>query len=241
MLPPLLSVLLVSCGTSTTAGGLKVQVVLSETSLVAGQPIKGTLLVTNPGGAINLTAVGRPFGKPHSSYRCQPAFLVYLTNGVLENEEGFDEPCVSGPFTIAHGVSRWHFQVLTTFSGCTQSGGGTENMPACSGPSGTPPLPPGSYDTRIAWSEWVPLPDPRSVTVELLAAASTKSATTSTTAGPPLTRHDGPPPSATPDGQAEQVLDGANPAERSDPSFSLQGPAFASEPGTSRLGPPSDT
>ena len=161
------SILLASCGATTTTSALSVQVVLSETSVVAGKSIHGDLVVTNDGAPINLTDVGRPFREPNSPYRCRPSFLVYLTNGVTQTEEGFAEPCVSRPFSIAHGVSRWPFQLLTTFGGCTQSGSGTADIPAC-GASGIPSLPPGGYETRVAWSESVPVPQPLPVSVELL-------------------------------------------------------------------------
>jgi hypothetical protein len=156
------AIALASC--SSAAGSLSTRIVLEATQIVAGQPIKGTLVLANPGEAVDLTAVSHPFGHLHSPYHCKPAFEVYLTNGVVENEEGFTDECVAKPFVIAHGTTKLPFTLPTTYSRCTQTGPGAPSTPPC-GPTGLPPLPLGNYRATVAWSEVVPVPAPSPVTV----------------------------------------------------------------------------
>ncbi|HMK96709.1 MAG TPA: hypothetical protein VK425_04120 [Acidimicrobiales bacterium] len=140
---------------------MTVQITLSATRVVAGTPIKGNLVVTNPGPAVNLTRL-EPSG-------CMPGFAVYLTNGTISNPPAFATDCTSGPLVIAHGTTTLPFTVLTTYGACTtESAETTPNLPLCLS-TGMPQLPPGTYWATIAWSEAVRLPQPRRVTVTLRA------------------------------------------------------------------------
>jgi len=158
----LLVVVLSSCSDPLVAaptGRIGVQITLSTTHLVAGTPIKGTFIVTNSGDPINLTLASRG---------CMPGFQVYLEKGDLKNAAGFDEPCVSTPFVIEHGTNRFPFSTLTRYSACAQPGGTiTPENPPCLASGGYPPLPAGSYEAVIEWSNTVPLPRPAAVTVTL--------------------------------------------------------------------------
>jgi hypothetical protein len=140
---------------------MTVQITLSTTRTVAGNSIKGDLVFTNPGPAVNLTSL-EPSG-------CKPAFAVYLTNGTISNAPAFTADCVAGPFVIAQGTTTLPFSLSTTYGTCTQqSAATTPNIPLCS-PSGMPPFPPGAYRAPVGWSEAVPLPQARPVAVTLVA------------------------------------------------------------------------
>jgi len=140
---------------------MTVQITLSATRTVAGSPIKGDLVIANPGPAVNLTHL-EPSG-------CMPGFAVYLTNGTISNAPAFTADCTSGAFVIAHGTTTLPFSLSTTYGACTsESAETTPSFPLCS-PSGMPPFPPGTYQATIGWSEVVPLPRPRPVAVTLVA------------------------------------------------------------------------
>jgi len=142
---------------------MTVQIRLSATQAVAGPPINGNLVITNPGPAVNLTEL-EPSG-------CMPGFTVYLTNGTIRNEPPSTADCVGAAFVIAQGTTTLPFSIFTTYVGCTsESAVTTPNDPLCL-PSGMPPLPPGTYQATIGWSDVVPLPQPRPVTVTLMASS----------------------------------------------------------------------
>lgn len=146
-----------SCGGSGT-GRITDHLELSKTRVVAGQSLKATLVVNNPGSAINLTRV------------CRPAFLVDLVGSSARQDFGFTSDCMSGPFMVRRGTSRFSIPMVTTYSGCISPGGQSIiPLPNCS-TSGPPSLPPGKYTTQVEWSETVPLPKPRPLTVLITAA-----------------------------------------------------------------------
>ena len=155
------AVVLASCSAHSSpvaSNRLIVQIVLNTSQVVAGDPIKGHLVVHNPHAAINLTQVV----KNH----CEPGVVVILTQGSFHNNVGFTAQCSPTPFVISHGVTRLPITVLTTYASCTQSGGSSRDTPRCSS-SGPPPLPRGSYKAVIEWSMSVPLPRPAPVDVSL--------------------------------------------------------------------------
>ena len=150
------------------------QLVLSITKVAAGRPIHGTLVVDNPGGPIDLTKLAsielHP-GKPGSARLtgCRPEVAVGLSNRQVSQRPAFDLSCSPQPFLIAHGTTRIEVTALTTYLGCLQPGGSSSQpgTPACLNGNQVPPLPAGRYQASVVWSETVPLPRPRSVTVTL--------------------------------------------------------------------------
>jgi hypothetical protein len=124
---------------------------------VAGQSSKATLVVNNPGSAINLTRV------------CRPAFVVDLVGSSARQDFGFPLVCSAMPFMVRHGTSRFSIPMITTYWAVHPGGQPSISSPSCSA-SGPPPLPPGKYTTQIEWSETVPLPKPRPLTVLITAA-----------------------------------------------------------------------
>jgi len=155
----LLVVALSSCGgqpTTASVNRLTVQIDLSATVAVAGNPIKGVLVVTNPGGAINI------------NHHCRPQFAVTLSNRSFPPGAAFRLPCSLKPYVITHGTNRLPFTVDTIYPSCTQPGGGpiTRLSPSCIGGNIIPPLPPGSYKA-VFDNFGMSLPTPRPATVTL--------------------------------------------------------------------------
>lgn len=130
---------------------------LNSTKVTIGQPIQGSLVVSNPGGPINL------------SHGCRPGYVVILANSSFPPQVFWPTDCEAGPFLIAHGRTSLPFTVETTYSACAQQGGSvTSRTPPCVGDE-PPPLPPGTYEAVIEWESSVPLPPPHPVPVTLLA------------------------------------------------------------------------
>ena len=140
---------LVACGGSTGrvrgGGGVVAANVLAEviqlsvTQVVGGQSIPAALVVSNPGGTINLN--------PHG---CRPEFTIVLTNNGVPPDVAWAATCVAGPFLVPHGTTRLPVSVLTTYPGCLQPGGSGAGLPRCA-TSGPPPLPPGAYTAVLEW------------------------------------------------------------------------------------------
>jgi hypothetical protein len=136
------------------------RLVLSQTHVTAGTPIKGTLVVTNRGPVINLTR------------GCRPAFVVVLTNHRIPPMAAFATDCSLRPFIIAPGVTRLAFTVMTTYGDCVPAWEATDLVPACLHHGKVmlmPPLPPGHYQAVLV-GDGLALPDPAPVPVILSAA-----------------------------------------------------------------------
>jgi hypothetical protein len=149
---------------------------LRATHVVAGQSIKGTLVVENRGNAINLTKVAtvtirRRDRKTSTQLAgCRPDVGLGLSNSHYRQEISFLVQCSPKPFIIRHGATRIPVTIYTTYTGCAQPGGTvTPTNPACLA-NGPPPMPVGRYKTQVVWSETVPLPTPKAVTVTVVAA-----------------------------------------------------------------------
>lgn len=151
---------------------------LSTTSVASGQEIKGWLVVENRGSAINLTKVAtvpirRPGRTPSIRLAgCRPDVGIGLSNSHYQQSINFLAQCSPKPFVIRHGVTRIPLTIFATYSGCAQPGGTvTATSPACLSTGFPPPLPAGRYKTQVAWSEIVPIPTPKPLTVTVKAAA----------------------------------------------------------------------
>ncbi len=159
----LVAVLLASCGGPAppqASTRLSIQIDLRTSHVVAGDEIKGMLVVHNPHAAFDLTKVVRG--------HCQPGFAVILTKGKFHNYVGFASSCVNAPFVISHGTTQFAFTVTTSFTECLGPGSSSVNdVPHCPSSGRLPPLPRGSYDAIIEWSTSVPLPRPAPVAVTL--------------------------------------------------------------------------
>jgi hypothetical protein len=77
---------------------LGVRIELRTTAATDGRPIKGTLLVENPGAPLDLTQLAPP---PH----CRPVFEISLASATIDNQSGFSLVCTTRAFPIAHGTT----------------------------------------------------------------------------------------------------------------------------------------
>ena len=138
--------------------GLTDRLVLQQTRVTAGAPIKGTLVVTYRGHApINLNR------------GCRPRYAVVVTNHRFPPEAAFPADCGTGPFIIKPGVNRLAITVVTTYGSCSQvASQATSRSPAClHGRERMPPLPPGRYQAVLVGDGSLPLPAPVPVPVSL--------------------------------------------------------------------------
>jgi hypothetical protein len=141
--------------------GLTDRLVLQQTHVTAGTPIKGTLVVTYRGRVpINL------------SHGCRPSYTVVVTNHRLPPEVAFASDCHVAPFIIRPGQNRLAVTVLTTYLSCSQvASQATSRRPAClPGLQIMPPLPPGRYEAVLVGAG-LPLPAPTPVPVSLAQAS----------------------------------------------------------------------
>jgi hypothetical protein len=143
-------------GLAPAPARLSDRIALSRTSVSAGTPIKGALIVTNRGRtAVNLTRY------------CRPYFAVRLTGHGLPVAAAFPATCSNTPFLIKPGVTRLPVTVFTTYSGCTSRRHATAHTPACLSGGRMPPLPAGRYQAVLVGSGDLPLPPAEPVKVIL--------------------------------------------------------------------------
>ena len=155
---------------SPSTGPITDQLVLGATRVSAGKEIHGVLVVGNPGGTINLTRVATVTVRRKIRLSgCMPGVGVGLGNSHYQQGVGFLLPCSGAPFLIRRGTTRIPVTILTTYVSCAQLDGTvTPSNPPCASSHGVlhaPPLPAGTYETRVDWSETVPIPTPKAVTV----------------------------------------------------------------------------
>ena len=122
---------------------IRVHVTLERLRAVAGEPIKGTVELTNSMSK-DVTV----------EYCATDGWLAVGLTGRVDSYP-FVHPAVACPPTIrlAPGANRFPVTVITTYAGCTQpqpAGGAppTSSFPICT-VSGPPPLPEGSYTTKL--------------------------------------------------------------------------------------------
>lgn len=137
------------------------RLVLDRTTVVAGAPIKGHLVVTNDGTRPIEVARG-----------CSPSdeYGVVLANASYRQQRfvATDACGLAKTLLIRPGTTRLPVTVLTTYSVCSQSGSqqsDSQRVPACL-PRGMPSLPPGRYRTVLEGTQ-IALPAPAPVVVTL--------------------------------------------------------------------------
>ena len=138
--------------------GLTDRLVLQQTGVTVGTPIKGTLVVTYRGHApINLNR------------GCRPRYAVMVTNRRFPPKAAFPSDCGTTPFIIKPGVNRLAITVVTTYGSCSEvASQATSRSPAClHGRQRMPPLPPGRYQAVLVGDGSLPLPAPVPVPVSL--------------------------------------------------------------------------
>jgi hypothetical protein len=142
--------------------GLTDRLILRQSRVTAGTPIKGTLIVTYRGRApINLTR------------HCSPQYAVVVTNHRFPPDAAFASRCSLLPFLIKPGANRLPVTVLTTYITCSEvRKQATISSPPCRhGNRKMPPLPPGRYEAVLVGDGQLPLPAPAPVPVVLVPAS----------------------------------------------------------------------
>jgi hypothetical protein len=150
-------------GLTPAPRGLTDRLVLQQTRVTAGTPIKGWLVVTYRGRApINLNR------------GCRPQYAVVVTNHRFPPDVAFPTDCSTAPFVIKPGQNRLAVTVITTYRMCAQEATrATSSMPAClHGRQIMPSLPPGQYEAVLV-GDGLPLPTPAPILVSLAAASQT--------------------------------------------------------------------
>lgn len=141
--------------------GLTDRLVLQQTHVTAGTPIKGSLVVMYQGRApINLNR------------GCRPQYAVVVTNHRFPSDVASSADCSTAPFVIKPGENRLAVTVITTYRMCAQvASQATSRTPAClHGRQIMPPLPPGRYEAVLV-GDGLPLPAPAPIPVSLAAAS----------------------------------------------------------------------
>lgn len=148
-------------GPPVTAHGFTVRLGLATDRVAAGQPIDGALIVDNETGRA-VTYYELP---------CDEESIVYA--GVVNSKESslsIGSPLVECPadaYTIGTGRSVLPIVFGTVYNGCRLPDSPPSSRPLCT-PTGTPPLPAGSYRTalvRFRLPSAIPLPGPLPVTL----------------------------------------------------------------------------
>ena len=129
----------VAGASGSSSAPIKVRVALHQSRVVAGQPIKGTVILTNTtsrkitvescaqNGWLQVGLRGRGYTYQASStlIACPPSIR------------------------LVPGANRFPVTVLTTYESCLQPGGeSVTSLPACTS-IGPPPLPAGRYSTTV--------------------------------------------------------------------------------------------
>lgn len=156
----------IACVSTVTAAGapaVTIRLALKQIRVVAGTPIKGTALF------INTTT------EPIPIQACARLgwFEVGLTNGLIAFDPAFASPACLPSAQLAPGLNRFPFTVLTTYLSCVQPGGRSSlKIPTCA-PTRPPPLPAGTYTTRMVTAGSLPpaTPPPQPISVTLLPAS----------------------------------------------------------------------
>jgi len=139
-----------------------IRVHLDQTRVVAGQTIRGQAVVTNT------TA------KPILLRTCAKSgwLMVGLTNGKIPFDPAFAAVGCAPSVWLAPGQRRYSITVMTTYQACLQPGGhSVYPVPTCS-PNGLPPLPAGTYRTKVVAEGLPETTEAAPVTVTLLPSGS---------------------------------------------------------------------
>ena len=168
-------------GASTASSApVEVRVVLRHQRVVAGQPIKGTVVLTNT------------TSKPITVDSCaQNGWLqVGLVGHGYRYQAGRTLIACPPSIRLARGANRFSVTVLTTYEACVGAGGtSVRSLPACTA-TGPPPLPAGRYTTTVSMTGLDHLTQtPRPVRVTLLRPPEAKQSPSGAPACPTCPTH----------------------------------------------------
>ena len=164
LLPALVILSLAACGTASTGqsrpvGPVEIHVELDQTRVAGGTSITGRAILMNTTRQDILVR--------------QCAADGWLVVGLTSRNIPFNPamPLVACPPTIRlhPGPNRFPITVITTYQECLQPDGQSETyIPPCLHGNGLPPLPPGTYRTKVVTyglPAATPTPHPINVTV----------------------------------------------------------------------------
>lgn len=144
--------------TVPTSTPISIRITLAHTSVIAGTPIKGHAVITNN------------TGKPVTVETCAANgwFNVGVTNHDIPYDPVSRAMACPPSVRLAPGANRIPFTVSTSYQGCAEAGHATADDPQCL-ESGPPPLPAGTYRTKVV-TAGLPAgtPAPNTVTVHLV-------------------------------------------------------------------------
>jgi hypothetical protein len=153
--------------TSALPPGVAAHLELDRTRVTAGHSVTGWLAFENGSNPLKI------------GFRraCLPSPEVIITNAhyVPPVLAGF---CSTGTFTIPHGVTRWRFEVVTSFTECVPAGAEPPSrgsipdclLPDSKGAVRSPLLPVGRYLVTVRWEPGFRAPVPPAVPVTLVNA-----------------------------------------------------------------------
>ena len=152
----------VAGASESSSAPIEVRVALHHSRVVAGQPIKGTVVLTNTtSGPITVESCA------------QNGWLQVGLKGRRYAYQATSTLIACPPsIRLAPGANRFPVTVLTTYEGCLQPGGkSVAALPACTS-TGPPPLPAGRYSTTVVIMGLANMTQaPRPITVTLLGPA----------------------------------------------------------------------
>ena len=129
----------VAGASGSSSAPIKVRVALQRSRVVAGQPIKGTVTLTN--------TTSRQITVDSCA---QNGWLqVGLSGRGYTYQASSTEIACPPSIRLAPGANRFPVTVLTTYESCLQPGGeSVTSLPSCTS-TGPPPLPAGRYSTTV--------------------------------------------------------------------------------------------
>jgi hypothetical protein len=170
----------VAGASGSSAAPVKVQVSLHRSRVVAGQSIKGTVVLTN--------TTSRPITVESCA---QNGWLQVGLKGHGYTYQATRTLIACPPsIRLAPGANHFEVSVLTNYEGCLQPGGESRrSLPRCTS-TGPPPLPPGTYSTIVSIMGLAQATQPsRGATVTLLRPMQRKTSPTNVPGCPTCPTH----------------------------------------------------
>jgi hypothetical protein len=164
LVPAVGIVVLFGCGTPSTGQSrpvapVEIHVRLDQTRVVGGLAIEGEATLTNTTSKAILVRQCAADGW----------LFVGLTNRTIPFDPAM--PLIACPPSIRlhPGPNRFPVTVMTTYQECAQTGGrSTTSVPPCVNGSGPPPLPVGTYTTKVVtYGLPAGTPAPHPITIEV--------------------------------------------------------------------------
>jgi hypothetical protein len=143
----------------TSQQPITARLLLEQTNAGAGKPIRGEMTLTN--------TTTQPISVPCGSW-----IYVGLTNSTIKYDPAQPANLCAPESALPPGPSTFQVSILTTYTSCSYSLSTNANVPHCKSGQGVdriPPLPPGTYYTKIVfgWADSKQIATPPSIEVTL--------------------------------------------------------------------------